>query len=56
MYEYDIEEVEIHGSNILPNITGMRGPLTCLNNARYGIAWGALGAASECLVIAGNIC
>jgi len=32
----------------LPNIKGLKGPLTCLNSARYGIAWGVLGAAMEC--------
>lgn len=47
-----LDGVEIPAANILPNISGMRGPFTCLNNARYGIAWGALGAASECLAIA----
>jgi glutaryl-CoA dehydrogenase len=33
---------------VLPGITGLRGPLSCLTQARYGIAWGALGAAMEC--------
>src|SRR5690606_9649112 len=35
-------------SQILPGAVGMRGPLSCLNQARYGIAWGALGAAMDC--------
>ena len=33
---------------MLPNVKGLRGPFSCLNNARYGIAWGALGAAEFC--------
>jgi len=33
---------------VLPGVTGLRGPLSCLTQARYGIAWGALGAAMEC--------
>lgn len=38
--------------NKLPNVVGMKGPLSCLTNARYGIAWGAMGAAESCLRIA----
>jgi len=34
--------------NLLPDVNGLRGPFSCLNNARYGIAWGALGAAMAC--------
>jgi glutaryl-CoA dehydrogenase len=34
--------------NLLPNVEGLRGPLTCLNSARYGISWGAIGAAMDC--------
>ena len=34
--------------NAFPDITGLKGPFTCLNSARYGIAWGALGAAEDC--------
>jgi glutaryl-CoA dehydrogenase len=34
--------------NLLPGVTGLKGPFTCLNSARYGIAWGALGAAESC--------
>uniref|UniRef100_A0A2M4AQC0 glutaryl-CoA dehydrogenase (ETF) n=1 Tax=Anopheles triannulatus TaxID=58253 RepID=A0A2M4AQC0_9DIPT len=47
-----MDEVRIPESNILPNVVGMRGPFGCLNNARYGIAWGALGAAESCLKVA----
>jgi glutaryl-CoA dehydrogenase len=36
------------GSHLLPNVEGLKGPFGCLNNARYGIAWGALGAAEAC--------
>ncbi|XP_068130404.1 glutaryl-CoA dehydrogenase, mitochondrial [Hyperolius riggenbachi] len=43
-----MEDVEIPEENLLPNISGMGGPFGCLNNARYGIAWGALGAAEFC--------
>jgi glutaryl-CoA dehydrogenase len=35
-------------ANLIPGVTGLRGPFTCLDNARYGIAWGALGAAEFC--------
>jgi glutaryl-CoA dehydrogenase len=34
--------------NVLPDVRGLKGPFTCLNSARYGIAWGALGAAEDC--------
>src|SRR5688572_29245226 len=35
--------------NALPGVRGLKGPFTCLNSARYGIAWGALGAAEDCM-------
>ncbi len=41
-------------SNILPDIEGLKGPFSCLNKARYGIAWGALGAAESCWFAARN--
>lgn len=44
-----MEDVEIPEENMLPNASGLGGPFGCLNNARYGIAWGALGAAEFCL-------
>lgn len=44
-----MEDVEIPAENMLPNASGLGGPFGCLNNARYGIAWGALGAAEFCL-------
>jgi glutaryl-CoA dehydrogenase len=40
-----LEDVEIPRENILPNVKGLKGPLSCLSQARYGIAWGAMGAA-----------
>ncbi|KAG2232085.1 glutaryl-CoA dehydrogenase [Thamnidium elegans] len=44
-----MDNVEIPLENMLPNAKGLGGPFGCLNNARYGIAWGALGAAEACL-------
>ncbi|ORY03975.1 glutaryl-CoA dehydrogenase [Basidiobolus meristosporus CBS 931.73] len=44
-----MEDVEVPVENMLPNVKGLKGPFGCLNNARYGIAWGALGAAQFCL-------
>ena len=49
-----MDNVEIPESNLLPQVEGLKGPFSCLNNARYGIAWGALGAAETCLNIARN--
>ncbi len=46
--EIVMDEVFVPEENHLPDITGLRGPFTCLNSARYGIAWGALGAAEAC--------
>jgi len=43
-----LEEVFVPDANLLPGVQGYRGPFSCLNNARYGIAWGALGAAEFC--------
>jgi len=43
-----MEDVEVPEENIFPNVSGLKGPFGCLNNARYGIAWGALGAAEFC--------
>src|SRR5437773_1014390 len=41
-------DCEIPEDNLLPGVTGLKGPLSCLNQARYGIGWGALGAAMAC--------
>ena len=46
--EIVMDEVFVPEANIFPSVTGLRGPFTCLDNARYGIAWGALGAAESC--------
>lgn len=43
-----MEDVEVPEENLLPNVEGLKGPFGCLNSARYGIAWGALGAAEFC--------
>ena len=46
--ELVFDHVRVPKQNILPNIKGLKGPLSCLSKARYGIAWGALGAAMDC--------
>ena len=46
--ELVFEDVKIPKENILPNIDGLKGPLGCLDSARFGIAWGAIGAAIDC--------
>lgn len=46
--EIVMDNVEISADQMMPGVTGLRGPFTCLNSARYGIAWGALGAAESC--------
>jgi glutaryl-CoA dehydrogenase len=43
-----MDEVFVPAANMLPHVKGLRGPFSCLNNARYGISWGALGAAEFC--------
>ncbi|MBV9249066.1 MAG: acyl-CoA dehydrogenase [Acetobacteraceae bacterium] len=43
-----MQDVFVPQENILPGVKGLRGPFSCLNNARYGIAWGSLGAAEFC--------
>jgi glutaryl-CoA dehydrogenase len=45
--EIAMDEVFVPEENLLPGVKGLRGPFSCLNSARYGIAWGALGAASS---------
>ncbi|HET9679361.1 MAG TPA: acyl-CoA dehydrogenase family protein [Gammaproteobacteria bacterium] len=42
-------DVVVPAENVLPGVTGLKGPLTCLTQARYGITWGAIGAAQACL-------
>ncbi|HWK45704.1 MAG TPA: acyl-CoA dehydrogenase [Stellaceae bacterium] len=46
--EIVMADVFVPEENLLPGVTGLRGPFTCLNSARFGIAWGALGAAEAC--------
>lgn len=46
--ELVFEDARIHKSQLLPNIKGLKGPLSCLTKARYGIAWGAIGAGLDC--------
>jgi glutaryl-CoA dehydrogenase len=46
--ELVFNDVKVPLENILPGVEGLKGPLTCLNSARYGIAWGAIGAAMDC--------
>jgi glutaryl-CoA dehydrogenase len=46
--EIVMDDVFVPEENLLPGVHGLRGPFSCLNNARYGIAWGAMGAAEFC--------
>jgi glutaryl-CoA dehydrogenase len=46
--ELVFDHVKVPKENILPNVKGLKGPLSCLTKARYGIAWGAIGAAMDC--------
>ena len=46
--EIVLDDVRIPKANLLPNVKGLAGPFGCLNRARYGIAWGAMGAAEYC--------
>ena len=47
-----MDDVFVPEEEMFPEVTGLKGPFTCLNSARYGIAWGALGAAESCLATA----
>ena len=47
--EIVLQDVFVPDANFLPNVKGLKGPFGCLNRARYGIAWGAMGAAEACL-------
>ncbi|WP_254545565.1 acyl-CoA dehydrogenase family protein [Halomarina pelagica] len=46
--EIGLNDVRVPEENVLPGVSGMKGPLSCLTQARYGIAWGAIGAARDC--------
>ena len=48
--ELVFQDCKIPKNRILPNVTGLKGPLGCLTQARYGIAWGSLGAAMGCFI------
>ena len=50
--EIVMDEVEVGEEALLPNVAGLKGPFGCLNRARYGIAWGTMGAAEACLAAA----
>ena len=52
--EIVMDQVFVPAENMLPDVSGLKGPLSCLNKARYGIAWGALGAAEYCWQAARN--
>jgi len=43
-----MDDVKVPAENMLPEIKGLKGPFSCLNNARFGISWGVLGAAEYC--------
>ena len=46
-----MEDVLIPAENLLPNVSGLAGPFGCLNKARYGISWGAIGAAEVIIIV-----
>jgi glutaryl-CoA dehydrogenase len=46
--ELVLDDVRVPGDAVLPDVTGMKGPLSCLNEARFGITWGVMGAARSC--------
>jgi len=50
--EVVMDNVFVPEENLLPHVSGLKGPFTCLNSARFGIAWGALGAAEACYATA----
>ena len=54
--ELVFDNVKVPKENLLPNIKGLKGPLSCLNKARFGIAWGTIGAAMDCYDTALRYC
>ncbi|MFA3792742.1 acyl-CoA dehydrogenase [Aliiglaciecola sp. SL4] len=54
--EIVMDNVFVPDENLLPNVSGLKGPFGCLNKARYGISWGALGAAEFCWYAARQYC
>ena len=51
-----MDNVIVPKENMLPHVKGLKGPFSCLNNARYGISWGVLGAAEDCYLRAREYC
>lgn len=51
-----MDNVLVPKENMIPNVKGLKGPFSCLNNARYGISWGVLGAAEDCYLRAREYC
>ena len=51
-----MDNVVVPKENMIPNVKGLKGPFSCLNNARYGISWGVLGAAEDCYLRAREYC
>jgi len=54
--EIVLDECRVPEENVLPNVQGLKGPLGCLTQARFGIAWGALGSAKSCFSTAVDYC
>ena len=54
--ELVLEDLHVPADAVLPEATGLRGPLSCLNEARFGIVFGALGAARDCLEVSDRLC
>jgi glutaryl-CoA dehydrogenase len=54
--EIVMDEVFASDEQLMPGVEGLKGPFTCLNSARYGIAWGALGAAEDCCTARASTC
>ncbi|WP_415379046.1 acyl-CoA dehydrogenase family protein [Halosimplex sp. TS25] len=50
--EISLSDCYVPAENVLPEVSGMKGPLSCLTQARFGIAWGAVGAARDCFEVA----
>jgi glutaryl-CoA dehydrogenase len=51
-----MDNVKVPKENMLPHVKGLKGPFTCLNNARYGISWGVMGAAEDCYFRSRHYC
>jgi glutaryl-CoA dehydrogenase len=51
-----MDNVVVPKENMIPNVKGLKGPFSCLNNARYGISWGVIGAAEDCYLRAREYC